>query len=128
MICILAFFNLELIVAGSFVLETVGDLESQPAFIVAGRFFSDLFIFWAIPEKIQIGGIEDMQFPGVLKKEHVKILGINQKRSGFSNGVQEKLIWNFYGSWFLEFLRRVTQFCKLSRGESFFSLEFVKVR
>ena len=34
----------------------------------------------AIPEKIQTergGGIEDMVFPVVLKKEHVKVLGFN---------------------------------------------------
>ena len=42
MISIIAFFNLEPIVAGNFVLETVGDLESQPALAGAGCLFSSL--------------------------------------------------------------------------------------
>ena len=29
-------------------------------------------------------GVEDMEFPGVLKKEHVEIPGVNYKRSGIS--------------------------------------------
>ena len=35
---------------------------------------------WAIPEKIQTGRfgvVEDMEYPGVLKKEHVEIPGVN---------------------------------------------------
>ena len=33
---------------------------------------------WAIPEKIQTpAGVEDMEFPGVLKKEHVEIPEVN---------------------------------------------------
>ena len=24
-----------------------------------------------------VGGVDDMEFPGVLKKEHMKILGVN---------------------------------------------------
>ena len=37
---------------------------------------------WAIPEKKKQegtggGGVDDMEFPGVLKKEHMKILGVN---------------------------------------------------
>ena len=34
---------------------------------------------WAIPEKNPntTGGAEDMEFPGVLKKKHVEILGVN---------------------------------------------------
>ena len=35
-------------------------------------------------------GVEDMELPGVQKKEHVEIPGVNQKRSGISRGVQEK--------------------------------------
>ena len=35
--------------------------------------------YWAIPEKIQTEGeeVEDMEFPEMLKKEHVEIPGIN---------------------------------------------------
>ena len=32
---------------------------------------------WAIPEKIQTGGVEDMEFLGVLKEKHVEIPGDN---------------------------------------------------
>ena len=32
---------------------------------------------WAIPEKIQIGGVEEVDFPGVLKKKHVEIPVVN---------------------------------------------------
>ena len=55
---------------------------------------------WAIPEKIQTsdGGIEDMEFPGVMK-EHIEISEVNQKRSGISGGVLEILMLNFHGSW-----------------------------
>ena len=42
-----------------------------------------------------------MKLSGVLKKEHVEILGVNLKRSEISRGVQEKLMWNFHGFWFL---------------------------
>ena len=31
----------------------------------------------AIPEKIQTGGLEDMDFPGVLKKKYIEIPGVN---------------------------------------------------
>ena len=32
---------------------------------------------WAVPEKIQTGEVEDMEFPGALKKKHVEIPQIN---------------------------------------------------
>ena len=32
--------------------------------------------YWAIPEK-KTRGVEDMKFPGVLKKEHVEIQGVS---------------------------------------------------
>ena len=54
---------------------------------------------------------EDMEFRGVLK---------NWKWNFQGKGVQEKPMWNFYGSWFLtlEFPRGVKQFWKISsRGE-----------
>ena len=44
--------------------------------------------------------VEDMDFPGVLKKEHVKIQGISYKRSGITRSVYEKLMWNFHGMGF----------------------------
>ena len=40
--------------------------------------------------KKQTGVVEDMEFPGVLKKENVKVPGINYKRSEISRGVQVK--------------------------------------
>ena len=55
--------------------------------------------------------VEDMDFPKLLKKELVEIPGVN---------------W----SWFLilEVPRCVTQFCRISRGERMFSLEFLRVK
>ena len=71
-----------------------------------------------------------MKFPGVLKKEHLKIPGFNQKRSGIYRGVHEGLMLNFHGSRFfaLEFTRGVKQFYRVSRGESLITLEFLKVK
>ena len=73
-----------------------------------------------------------MVFPGVLKKEHVEIPGVNLKRSGISmEHVQEKLKLNFHGPWLLTlgFSRviHVTQFCRISRGESLFSAESLRI-
>ena len=64
-----------------------------------------------------------MEFPGVLKKDHVEIPGVKQKRSAISRGGQEKFMWNFNGSWFLvfEFPRGLAQFCKISRGKALVS-------
>ena len=41
-----------------------------------------------------------------------------------------KIIWKFHGSWFsnLEFPSCATQFCRISRGENLFSLEFPGVK
>ena len=38
------------------------------------------------------GGDKDMEFPGILKKEHVEIPGVNSKRSGISSSDQEKRV------------------------------------
>ena len=31
------------------------------------------FVFWAILEKIQIGGVEDMEFPGLLNSQRLPL-------------------------------------------------------
>ena len=36
-----------------------------------GQIFENLPYQWAIPENIQTGGVEDMEFLEVLKKKHV---------------------------------------------------------
>ena len=48
------------------------------------------------------------------------------KRSGISNGDQEKIVWNFQGSWLLalEFPGDLTQFCGISRGGALFCIQF----
>ena len=74
-------------------------------------------------------GIKDIKFIGVLKKEHVEISEKDKKKSGISRGVQEKLMefpWVFVFT--LGFLRGVAQICKISRDESLFFLEFLKVK
>ena len=49
---------------------------------------------------------------------------------GISRGDQEKIMWNFQGSWFLvlKFSRDVTQFCTISRAGALFCLEFPGVK
>ena len=42
------------------------------------------------------GGVEDMKFPGVIKKKQVHFPGVNQKQCDISRGDQEKVMWNFY--------------------------------
>ena len=48
-------------------------------FCVCG--FSFILVFfhdhWAIPEKKRTKGVEDMEFPGVLKKKEVGFPGVN---------------------------------------------------
>ena len=71
-----------------------------------------------------------MKFPGVLKKEHEEIARVNLKTSEISWRVQEK-IRNFHEFWILtlEFPRSVTvsQFCRISWSENFFSSKFPRV-
>ena len=45
-------------------------------------------------------GFEDMEFPGVLTKWQVDFPGVNFKQHVISRGDQEKIMWNFQGSWF----------------------------
>ena len=56
-------------------------------------------------------GVEDMEYPVVLKKGIEKSQSV-KKCSRISRIVQEKVIWNFHGSWFLtlEFRRGVRKF------------------
>ena len=59
----------------------------------------------------------------------MKIPGVNQNRSCISRCNQEKIIWNFSVSCFLalKFIRGVTQFCGISKGEALFCLELPRV-
>ena len=69
------------------------------------------------------GGVEYMEFPGA---EHDKLQGsITIKKELKFSGVQENVMTNFHRSWFstLELPRGVTQFCRISRGESLFPPE-----
>ena len=53
--------------------------------------------------------------------------GIQERTCGSSRG-QSKKKWNFQGCWrktSAEFPRCITQFCRISRGESLFSLEIL---
>ena len=80
-----------------------------------------IFDYHPVPEKKQIGGIQDMEFEGVLKKQaeipesikkEVDFLGVIKKKlSGFSIGLRFLV---------LEFPRGVAQICGTSRGESLF--------
>ena len=70
-----------------------------------------------------------MELPGGIEEKAYRNLRC-QLKSGISRGVQEKLMQNFDGSWFmnLEFPRDVTQFYRIPRGESLFSLVFLRVK
>ena len=60
----------------------------------------------------------------------MKILWVNKKEVEFSGGDQEKIMWNFHGSWFLtlEIPKGATQFCGIFRGEALFFLEYPSVK
>ena len=42
------------------------------------------------------GGVEDMEFPGVLKKKQLRFPAVNQKQCEISRGDQAKIMWNLY--------------------------------
>ena len=47
----------------------------------------------------------------------------------FSGRDQEKITWNFQGSWLaLKFMKGVTQLCGVFRGEALFCLEYPRVK
>ena len=75
---------------------------------------------WAIPEKKQTEGVEELEFPRVLKKEHVEI----------PQGSIKKEVEFQRRSWFLalESPRGVTQFCGISTSQVLLSLEFTRVK
>ena len=76
------------------------------------------------------GGLRTWNFQEHWRKKMRKFLGSIKKEVEFPGVFEEKLMWNFHGSWFLilEFPRGVTQFCWISRGESLFSPEFLRVK
>ena len=81
-----------------------------------------IFDYHPIPEKKQIGGIQDMEFEGVLKKQ-AEIPESIKKEVDFLGVVKETLCGFPIGLRFLvlEFPRGVAQICEISRTESLFS-------
>ena len=77
-------------------------------------------------------GVDDIEFPGVLKKEHVEIPGVYQKKGGiFKEDDQEKVFWNFHRVlvfWCWNFQGMSHSFCGISMGEPLFSPEFQRVK
>ena len=65
-----------------------------------------------------------MEYPGVLKKEHVEIPGLFVYDLGITKGGGGVTKVTFL----TEFLRSVLQFCFISRGESLFSSKILKVK
>ena len=70
--------------------------------------------------------VEDTNFPGILKKEHVEVLGESSIKIDVEFlEVLMKNLWNFHGSLVLKLEfpppRGVTQFCRIRSGESLFS-------
>ena len=58
-----------------------------------------------------------------------KFQGSIRKEVEFPGGDQEKITWNFHGSWLfeLEFPWCVSLFCRIPRDDSLFSLEFPRL-
>ena len=71
-----------------------------------------------------------MEFPGVLKKQHVEISGSIKEEVEFLGVFEKNSCEISMGLVFfiLEFPRDVTKFCRTSWGESLFSLEFLMVK
>ena len=44
--------------------------------------------------------VDDMKFSKSLTKYQMDLPWVNSKQCGISRGDQEKLYWNFQGSWF----------------------------
>ena len=83
-------------------------------------------------QKNQAGGIEDMRFPGVLRKQHVKILWFNYKRKEICWGDQEKIMLNSHGCWFLTMAWNLQKGCNTILwkflGEALLCLELPRVK
>ena len=67
-----------------------------------------------------------MEYPGVLKKEHVEIPGLFVYDLGITKGGGGGGVTKV--TFLTEFLRSVLQFCFISRGESLFSSKILKVK
>ena len=80
--------------------------------------------FWLqpIPEKIQIGGVEDIEFQEVLRKERAEIRGSSKKEVDFPGVIKKNLCGFSIGLGFLvlSFQRGVAQFYGISRVEACF--------
>ena len=60
--------------------KSIEEYLDQPMFLNRNTklgFSSDNMSIGLFQKKTQTGGVENMEFPGVLKKEHVKIPGFN---------------------------------------------------
>ena len=99
----------------------------------------EFFFFFArvlgYSRKTKQKGLMTCNFQGVLKKEYMEIPGVVLlKKRRISRHVQEKNCGNYMGLGFwieignLEFPRSVTEFCRISKGASLFSLEFLRVK
>ena len=84
----------------------------------------------AIPEKSkQRRGLRTWNFQRYWRKNIWKFQGSFKKEVEFSR-MYKKKSYNFRGSWFLnlKFTRGVTKFCRISRAESLFSLEYLGIK
>ena len=64
-------------------------------FLVFNFLFFNFEQYWAISEKKKNKGVENMEFPGVMKKLQVNFPAVNLKQRGISKGDQEKIVRYF---------------------------------
>ena len=68
------------------------------------NFFSRTFLIGLFQKKKTEGverGVEDMEFPGVLKNSMRNFQGLIEKEVDFPGVIKKKMMWSFQGSWFL---------------------------
>ena len=106
-----------LFVVFSFCSEKLWLVVQQSSYLFRG--------YWAIPERIQTGGLRTWNFQGYQRNSMWNFQGLTKNELEFPR-VTKKIMWNFQGSLFLalEFPRDLTQFCGLSRVELCFAQNF----
>lgn len=73
-------------------------------------------------------GVEDMEFPGLFNKRHVEIPGFELKWNFWRCSSRKKMLILMHEFLTIEFPIGVIHFYRITRGEMWFSLEFLRVK